>query len=43
VQIFAYTDVVFNVPQTRLCDFVVRCKACDENMPASVIVGMEKP
>lgn len=33
---FAYTGSVFNVPQTRLCDFTIRCKGCGENIPAPV-------
>ena len=33
---FAYTDSVFNVPQTRLCDYTIRCKGCGENIPAPV-------
>ena len=34
--IFAYTVRVFNVPESRLCDFTVRCKGCGENIPAPV-------
>ncbi len=33
---FAYTGSVFNIPQTRKCEFVLRCKACRENVPAPV-------
>jgi flavoprotein len=33
---FAYTGPVFNIPRTRKCEFVVRCKACRENVPAPV-------
>jgi hypothetical protein len=34
--IFAYTGAVFNLPQSRLCDYTVRCKGCSENIPAPV-------
>jgi hypothetical protein len=27
---------VFNLPQTRPCDFTIRCKKCGENIPAPV-------
>jgi hypothetical protein len=27
---------VFNLPQTRHCDFTIRCKKCGENIPAPV-------
>ena len=27
---------MFNVPDSRLCDFTVRCKGCGENIPAPV-------
>jgi hypothetical protein len=28
---------VFNIPDSRLCDFTVRCKGCGENIPAPVL------
>jgi len=28
--------LVFNIPSTRKCEFVFRCKACRENVPAPV-------
>ena len=34
--IFAYTIPVFNLPDTRLCDFAIRCKGCGETVPAPV-------
>jgi len=34
--IFAYTGLVFNLPNSRLCDYTVRCKGCGENIPAPV-------
>ena len=27
---------MFNIPQTRKCDFTVCCKKCGENIPAPV-------
>jgi hypothetical protein len=27
---------VINLPQTRQCDFTIRCKKCGENIPAPV-------
>ena len=33
---FAYTVPVWNLPQSRLCDFAVRCKGCGETVPAPV-------
>ena len=27
---------MFNLPQTRHCDFTIRCKKCGENIPAPV-------
>ena len=27
---------VFNLPETRFCDFTSRCKKCGENIPAPV-------
>ena len=27
---------MFNHPQTRHCDFTIRCKKCGENIPAPV-------
>ncbi len=35
--IFAYTGPVFNLPNSRLCDYTVRCKECSENIPAPVL------
>ena len=34
--IFAYTVLVFGLPETRLCDYIVCCKGCFENIPAPV-------
>jgi len=34
--LFAYTVFVWNLPESRLCDFTVRCKSCGENVPAPV-------
>ena len=34
--IFSYTVPVWNLPQSRLCDFAVRCKGCSETIPAPV-------
>jgi hypothetical protein len=28
---------MFNTPEPRLCDFVVRCKRCAESIPAPVL------
>jgi hypothetical protein len=33
---FAYTVRVFNLTQSGLCDFTVRCKGCGESIPAPV-------
>ena len=33
---FAYTVFVFGLPETRIFDYVVRCKGCSENIPAPV-------
>lgn len=33
---FAYNLLMFNVPDSRLCDFTVRCKGCGESVPAPV-------
>jgi len=27
---------VFNLPKDRKCDFTIRCKECNENVPAPV-------
>jgi hypothetical protein len=34
--IFAYNALVWNLPESRLCDYTVRCKGCGENIPAPV-------
>jgi hypothetical protein len=34
--LFAYAVPVFNLPETRPCDFTIRCKRCVENIPAPV-------
>ena len=34
--LFAYTVVVWNLPQSRLCDFAVQCEGCGETIPAPV-------
>src|ERR1700758_5440597 len=34
--LFAYTLPVFNTPDPRFRDFVVRCKGCSESIPAPV-------
>lgn len=33
---FSYTASVFNIPQSRDCNFTIRCKECGENVPAPV-------
>jgi hypothetical protein len=33
---FAYTGPMWNLPQTQLCDFAIRCKGCAETIPAPV-------
>ena len=33
---FAYTDGVFNLPTSRLCELVICCKGCGEHVPAPV-------
>lgn len=35
--IFAYTVSVWQLPQSRISDFLVRCKGCGENIPAPVM------
>jgi hypothetical protein len=35
--VFAYTVSVWQLAQTRICDFTVRCKGCSENIPATVM------
>jgi hypothetical protein len=41
VEIFAicspYTVRVWNLPETRICDYTIRCKGCGENIPAPVM------
>ena len=34
--LFAYTIHVFMLPESRFCDYTVRCKECGENIPAPV-------
>lgn len=34
--LFAYIGVMWNLPESRFCDFTVRCKGCGENVPAPV-------
>ena len=34
--LFAYIGEVWNLPESRVCDFVVRCKGCGENIPAPI-------
>ena len=34
--LFAYTASVWNLPETRLSDFAIRCKRCGETIPARV-------
>lgn len=34
--LFSYTLLVFNIPESRQCDFMVRCKKCGECVPAPV-------
>ena len=34
--VLLYSALVFNLPQTRHCDFTIRCKNCGENIPAPV-------
>lgn len=35
-RLFAYIDDVWNLPESRYCDFTVKCKGCGENIPAPV-------
>ena len=35
--LFAYDGRVWNLPESRLCDFAVKCKGCCENIPAPVL------
>ena len=35
--LFAYTVWVWQLPQSPICDFIVRCKGCGENIPAPVM------
>ncbi len=34
--LFAYIGEAWNLPESRLCDFTVKCKGCGENIPAPV-------
>ena len=34
--LFSYADFVFDLPPSRVCDYVIRCKRCGENIPAPV-------
>ena len=34
--LFSYTLCMFNIPDSRICDYAVCCKGCDENIPAPV-------
>ncbi len=34
---FAYNVSVWQLPQSRVCDFTVQCKGCGENIPAPVM------
>ena len=36
-RLFAYTVPVWNLPETRICDYTIRCKGCGENIPAPVM------
>ena len=40
LKIFAFYSpiltFVFNLPESRQCDFTIRCKKCGENIPAPV-------
>ena len=35
--VFAYTRDVWQLPESRICDYTVRCKGCGENIPAPVM------
>jgi hypothetical protein len=35
--LFAYTDPVWQLPESHICDYTVRCKGCGENIPAPVM------
>jgi hypothetical protein len=35
-RLFAYTGDVWNLPQSRLCDYAIWCKGCGEAIPAPV-------
>ena len=35
--VFAYTADMFNIPSIRRSDFLVRCKGCQENIPAPIL------
>jgi len=34
--LFAYNGEVWNLPDSRLCDYTISCKGCGENIPAPV-------
>ena len=34
---FAYTRCVWQLPESRICDFTVQCKGCGENIPAPIM------
>jgi hypothetical protein len=34
--LFSYNDSVWNLPDSRLCDYTISCKGCGENIPAPV-------
>ena len=34
--LFSYTVSVWNLPESRQCDFIVCCKGCGQNIPAPV-------
>ena len=35
--LFAYTVPVWQLPESRVCDFTIQCKGCAENIPAPVM------
>ena len=35
--IFVYIGAMWHLPESRICDFTVRCKGCGENIPAPVM------
>jgi hypothetical protein len=40
--LFAYTVLVWNLPQSRLCDYTVRCKGCGEIVTECPLCGQRR-